>query len=70
MKELDIKDKLARREAIRFSGLSQREIARYLNKFPQQVHDATNGLQPTLWLEITKILGNQKIINKIKRERK
>ena len=66
---IDLKEKLSRREQIREVELTQREIAKYLGKFPQQVQDATNGYQPGLWNKILIILGSQKTINAIKRDR-
>ena len=56
MPQIDLKIRLERRERLRKVGLKQRRLAERFKCFPQQVHDACNGLQPSLWVKIEKIL--------------
>ncbi len=64
---LSLSEVESRRKKIKDAGLSQKEIAFYLQRAPQQIHDATNGFQPKLWEMITKIIASEKEIKKVKK---
>ena len=65
--ELDITQKNERRNLIREAGVTQRQLAKYLGKYPQQVHDATNGFQPALWDKIVSVLSSPSLLKKVKK---
>lgn len=66
MQNITLEEKLNRRALIKSAGITQRSLAKYLSKYPQQVHDATNGLQPGLWVIIEKILNSERLIKQLK----
>ena len=58
MQYLSTREIKKRRDLIKEKGISQAEIARRLTpaRYPSQVTQAVNGLQPAVWAEILEYL--------------